>query len=234
MCESDHPVRRLPDDISFERWVEHVFDHPPLEQAWWWDTDAEEWDYDANPARTLEYITRLFREPAILIAGRSRAQIDRGLTYLVDSACSDYMQVVKNTTLPVRDRCDAIDAIASLYEKLLAPVYGDDLGHTRRLGETHSEPNYVCYMFWDIICLYGGMDHCDNDALNESTLRVFERTLTLKSEACLESVLHGLGHWAMYKADRTEPIVRKFLAERNDLSPALRSYAEYAAEGRVQ
>ena len=65
-------------------------------------------------------------------------------------------------------------------------------------------------------------------------LEVFEKTLMLKSEACLESALHGLGHWHVFLPEKTGPIVRRFLAERKDISPALRRYAEGAAIGMVQ
>jgi hypothetical protein len=88
-------------------------------------------------------------------------------------------------------------------------------------------------MWWDIIPIYGGMEHTDRDRINEAVLNVFEQVLKLRSESCLESVLHGLGHWHDYVPERTEPIVRRFLG-RTDLSPELRSYAELAATGSVQ
>ncbi len=64
-------------------------------------------------------------------------------------------------------------------------------------------------------------------------LEAKEKFLKLKAESCLESVLHGLGHWYLRIPERTEPIVRRFL-QRTDISPELRKYAERAAVGRVQ
>jgi hypothetical protein len=88
-------------------------------------------------------------------------------------------------------------------------------------------------MWWDVIPLYGGMGHCDQEQINTAVLNIFEQVLKLKAESCLESVLHGLGHWHLYVPDRTESIVRRFLA-RTDISPELRNYAELAAVGGVQ
>ena len=88
-------------------------------------------------------------------------------------------------------------------------------------------------MWWDVIPLYGGTEHPDRDRINAAVLHVFAETLKLKSEACLESVLHGLGHWRQYLPEQTEPMVRRFLATRQEISEALRRYAEKAAVGTV-
>jgi len=108
-----------------------------------------------------------------------------------------------------------------LYAKLMAPVYGSDLGHTQRDPIDPERSTFACFMWWDVIPLYGGMDHDDRDRINDAVLNIFEQVLKLRAESCLESVLHGLGHWHLYVPERTEPIVRKFLT-RTDISPQLR------------
>lgn len=227
---------RLPNDIPFEDWITHIFDHPILDPQWWWqDPDSgflQTWDEHANPARTLSYLARLFRDSGQLVSRFTRPHIDQGLAYIFSGSCSNHMHVLTATSLPWEDRRDCIDAMASLYSDLFAPVYGHDLGHT----ETSSDPDrptFACYMLWDVISVYGGMDHADGPRINDAVLALFERVLKLRAESCLESVLHGLGHWHLYVPDRTEPIVRRFLS-RTDISPALRHYAEQAATGMVQ
>jgi hypothetical protein len=228
--------QKPPDDVSFEAWVSHVFDHPVLDPQWWWQVSAsarpQSWDEGADPARTLSYLTRLFRAPQILIPRFTRAQINQGLTYLFDPSCSDHMHVLAVASLPWPDRRACIESMTTLYADLIAPVYGDDLGHTEARSDPE-RPTYACYMLWDVISLYGGMDHADGPRINDAVLALFERVLKLRAESCLESVLHGLGHWHLYVPDRTEPIVRRFLS-RTDISPALRHYAEQAATGMVQ
>jgi hypothetical protein len=225
----------LPDDISYEEWVRFVFDHPILDPSWWWqDPESgyrQEWNTEADRTRTLSYITRLFENPEGLIGRYSRAQIDQGLSYLVNNCCLSHMFVLSNAKLPWADRRRCFDGMIPLYTKLMAPIYGDDLGHNQ-YGPA-DRPSFACYMWWDVIPIYGGMEHTDRDRINDAVLNVFQQVLKLRSEACLESVLHGLGHWQHYVPQRTEPIVRRFLG-RTDLSPELRRYAELAATGSVQ
>jgi hypothetical protein len=232
----DDQPEQLPDELPFEEWVAYVFDHPAEEENWWWSRPGLEapvwWNDAANRARTLSHLTRLFSKPGILLPRFSRVQIDRGFNFLVSNACSNHIFALRDTELPWADRRACFDAMIPLYRDLFAPVYQNDLGHTQRGPGDPQRPNFSCYMWWDVIPLYGGIDHPDRDRMNDAVLNVFGDVLKLQSEACLESVLHGLGHWSLYIRDRTEPLVRGFL-ERTDISPALRSYAERAAVGVV-
>ena len=65
-------------------------------------------------------------------------------------------------------------------------------------------------MWWDVIPISAEMEHPDRDRINDAVLHVFEEVLKLDSEACLESVLHGLGHWGLWLNERTRPIVENF------------------------
>lgn len=227
---------RLPDDLPFEGWIAHIFDHPILNPQWWWQEPEsghfQSWDGIADSARTLAYITRLFREPRGLICRFTRQQIDQGFNYIVSSGCSDYMFVLTDTALPWPDRRACFDAMITLYTELFAPVYQNDLGHASA-PEPSDRPTFACYMWWDVIPLYGSMKHADVDRINDAVLNVFEQVLKLKAESCLESVLHGLGHWHNDFPERTESIIREFL-NRTDITPELRVYAHHAAEGAVQ
>lgn len=237
MCESEHEPRAS--KTSYEEWVRHVFDHPAQALKWWHDAglyeEGDRWDEEADPALTLSYLTRLFEQPEELIERYTAGQIDQGLYYLVDNSCSEHMFVLQNGALAWEDRRRCILAMIPLYAKLMAPVYRDTLGHTWQGSEDgECAPNRACYMWWDVIPLFGGLDHPELFPINDAVLHVFEEVLKLKSEACLESALHGLGHWHMYASERVTPIVRRFLAARTDISPALRAYAFRAAVGYVQ
>jgi len=223
---------RLRDDISYEEWVRYVFDHPVLDPQWWWQ-DLQQWNESADPARTLSFLTLLFEKPEGLLGRFTRAQIDQGLNFLVSNDCSNHMFVLSDANLPWANRRGCLEAMIPLYAKLMARVYQDHLGHNQHGPGDPERPNDACYMWWDVIPLYGGMEHCDRDRINEVVLHVFKQVLELRAESCLESVLHGLGHWHLYIPDRTKPIVRRFL-RRMDISPELRNYAELAAVGGVQ
>lgn len=219
-------TRQLPDDISYERWMRHVFDHPVLKDAWWWHDEESEyyelWNEEADPERTLEFLTRLFREPDELLGVYSAAQIDQGLNLLVSPSCGNYMFCLLETTIPWERRRACIEAIVPLYERLMAPVY-----------DQPGVKNFACYMWWDVIPLYGAMDIPDRDRINDAVIGVFNAMASSHSPACLESVLHGLGHWHLYLPMYTEPIVDRILA-RKDLTKDQRNYAKLARRGMVQ
>jgi hypothetical protein len=161
---------RLPDDLPFESWVAYVFDHPVLDPQWWWQAPEsghlQEWNTAADLPRTLQYLTRLFNDPAEIAVRFSRPQIDQGLNFLVSNTCSNHMFTLTNTKLPWSDRRACFDAMIPLYSKLFAPVYGHDLANGVYELRDPDQINFACYMWWDIIPLYGGMKHPDRDRIN--------------------------------------------------------------------
>jgi hypothetical protein len=225
---------RLPDDLRFEDWVNFVFNSKIFEsQISWWVDDCDcrlEWNESAFPERTLGYMTNLFNKPVFLIESCSRRKIDEGFAFLLNN---DHMLLLRDGNIPWSQRRECFDAMVPLFSKLKALVYQNDLGHLTFGAGDPEPPNIACYMWWDAIPLYGGMSHPGRDRINDAVLYVFEEVLKLKAESCLESALHGLGHWHLDLPSRTEPIIRKFL-NRRDISDALRRYAECALTGCVQ
>ena len=185
----------------------------------------------ADPARTLSYLTRLFNESADLLPRFSDWQIDQGLNFIVSNSCSDHMFALTNETLPWNDRKACFDAMVVLYRDLMAPVYGSDPKNLVK-REGANRPDFSCYMWWDVIPIYGGMDHPDGE-MNKVILNVFDQVLMMDQACCLESALHGLGHWQLYIGDRTQPIFDRFLA-RHDISDKIREYAMQAYTGNIQ
>ena len=228
---------RLADDITFEQWVAYVFDHPLLDPRWCLQEPEsgyfQEWDDRADPARTLAFVTRLFERPEVLIGRFTRGQIDQGLRFLVSGDYSGHMRAFRDIRIPWVQRRRGIVAMITLYANLMAPVYGNDLGHTEVDSRGPEGVTFGCYMLWDVSALGCCSAGEDSDRINDAVLHVAEAVLKFRAESCLESVLHGLGHWYFCVPERTEPIVREFL-RRTDISPELRRYAEAAAIGCVQ
>ena len=238
MSEEERPATLLPDDLSYEGWVTHIFDHPILELQWWWqDEDSGYYQYwpgeRQDPVRSLAYLTRLFQESGKLPGRFTNWQIDQGLNYLVSNSCSDYMFVLTNVDLPWTDRRACFDAMITLYRDLMATVYQHTSEELFRLGLQNEQPTYACSMWWDVIPLYGSMPVPDADLIDEAVINIFEQVILMDSEACQESAIHGLGHWHFGVPDRTEPIVKRYLA-RNDISPGMREYAQQALYGNIQ
>ena len=225
-------MNELPENITFEDWIQSIFDQDPDESLCWLSTDEEkeEWNEDANPLIAIEHLTRLFAKPAFLIDRYSRVKIDRGLGYLFSNSNSNYMYLFRNKEIPWEKRIACVDAIEYLYADLMAPVYGNDLGHLD-MGDDDN-PITACYMWWDIAPIRPSSEGMDK--ITDRLLQVFAKVLRRsRSEACLESVLHGLGHWSLYIPDQTVPLIERFYKGRTDISPELRAYAREAATGQI-
>jgi hypothetical protein len=93
--------------------------------------------------------------------------------------------------------------------------------------------NLVCYMWWDIIPIYGQPDVPERSELDQEILGVLESTLQLDSIACRESALHGLGHWQHYYPQRVGEIIDAFLMKYRVLRKDLEMYAVNAFTGYV-
>ncbi len=228
---------QLPDDISFERWVLHVFDHPlpddPLAQDWYFRLDAEFWDAQAQPARTIRYITQLFRAMDTLTAPYSDGQIALGINYLISNACSNHMFPLMDAGMPLADRLACVESFYDVYVKLYAKKCTPDLGHLM-VNEQQGNPlNMTCYMWWDIIPFYGKCGDA-REQLDATMLDVMAKTLEIDHDACREGALHGLGHWHSAYPAFVEGVIDRFLANHPKLSPELLSYAKAARLGCIQ
>ena len=219
------------ENLTFEEWLRHVFDHPvsDLNSAWYWDIDRDWWEEDS--AATLEFMTRLFEHAAELLQPYSDAQLNQGLWFLVSNACSSHMFAPMNESLPWSARRRCILSIHQLYEQCFARRCSSHLSH---IDEPGANPlNMVCYMWWDIIPLYGKPDDPAHREMDEAILQVMESTLQLDSIACRESALHGLGHWQHAYPERVGQIIDRFSMRQPDLPEKLRTYMQNAYVGYV-
>jgi hypothetical protein len=217
--------------LTFEEWLDRVFDHPvsDLNSAWYWDIDRDWWDEDS--ADTLDFMTRSFERAADAFQPYSDAQLNQGLWFLASNACSNHMFALMNEKLPWSARRRCIESIHQLYEQCFALRCSPHLSH---IDESGANPlNLVCYMWWDINPLYGKPDDPAHRELDEAVLQVMDSTLQLDSIACRESALHGLGHWQHAYPERIGEIIDTFSMRRPDLPEELRAYMLNAYVGYV-
>ena len=219
-------------DLTFEDWLTHVFDHPVpegQENAWHWDLDRDWWEED-SPA-SVDFMTRAFENAAVALEPYSDAQLNQGLWFLASNACSSHMFSLMNEKIPWPERERCIESFQALYEQCLARRCSPHLSH---LDEPGASPlNLVCYMWWDIIPLYGKPDDPAGRQLGEALLQVMETTLELDSIACRESALHGLGHWQHAYPQRVGEIIDSFSMRHPRLPEKLRDYMLNAYTGHV-
>jgi hypothetical protein len=90
-------------------------------------------------------------------------------------------------------------------------------------------------MYWDVCPFYGQSENQRQCEADEECLRVMGVTLQIDHDACRESALHGLGHWALAYPARTDSIIDQwFKAKKNFLRRELLDYARKAKVGNVQ
>jgi hypothetical protein len=210
--------------LSFEEWISFVFDHPVRNPQWYFADTIDWWPAEKHPATTITYLTHLFDNPVSPLALYSDDQIGQGLWFLVDNAASNHMFCLEDQRVPWEQRHHAIRAMIPLFKSIFAVRCTPHLGH---LSETDTQLNLACYMWWDIMPVGGTRE------IDTAFIDVMETTLTLPSDACRESALHGLGHWYDRDPQRVEGIIDSFLDSTPKLRAELREYARAARTGCI-
>lgn len=226
-------MENLLTDLSFDDWLRYVFDHPVSESTpeWYWEIDRDYWDSTTEPNITVAYLSSLFENPVASLAAYTDAQINQGLWYLVSNACSSHMFALTDGRVPRQDRLDCIQSIYTLFEALFMPRCSANLQYMDERTQGMPNPlDLVCYMWWDLIPVYGASAGDTADTIIE----VMTAMLALDSVACRVSALHGLGHWHAYVPKQVEHIIDTFLKHVKGARPELISYAQWARTGCVQ
>jgi hypothetical protein len=161
----------------------------------------------------------------------SNAQLKQGLWFLADNSCSNHMFSLMNESVPWPARRRCIYSIHQLYEQCFAPRCSPELSHVP--GPVENPLNVICYMWWDIIPIYGKPHDPARKEFDEAILQVMNSTLQLDSLACQESALHGLGHWQRHYPERVGEIIDKFSMSHTDLPKDLQEYLMAAYVGYV-
>lgn len=226
-------MRKQIENMTFEGWLRYVFDHSVDDHKleWYWDMDREEWNEEANPGETVQFLTRAFENAEVVFRPYSDAQLNQGLWFVASNACSNHMFTLMNERVPwpARQRC--IASFHRLYEQCFAKRCTPHLSH---IDEPGAGPlNGVCYMWWDIIPIAGRPEDPAGEAFDRTILQVMDSTLQLDSIACRESALHGLGHWQHAYPQQVGTIIDRFSMSHKDLPEKLQEYMMNAYVGHV-
>ena len=216
------------EEASLPKWIAHVFDHPVAETAWHWSLDAPSWRGSAG--QTVTYIAETFERSGELLARFTDAQLNQGFWYLVSGSCSGLMFALVQPAVPLEHRLRALRSFVPLFEQVIAARCSPHLSH---LDEQPSNPlNGACYMWWDVLPIYGMPDDPERAEFDAEVLRVLQRLLSIPHDACRESALHGVSEWRLYYPS-AERLVDDWLAQTPGLRPELVSYAQRAKVGGV-
>jgi hypothetical protein len=121
-------VGQLATEIPFDGWLDYLFGHPIGPSGFRGSDDW--WDEADDPARAVDYLTRLYAGSAILPTRYPLDQIDRGFWYLLGE--SGHLQPLFDRSVAWEARRRALVAIGSLFAGLFASVCTDHHGHRDR------------------------------------------------------------------------------------------------------
>ncbi len=213
---------------SFEEWIDYAFDHPSTDQNWWHDENCPAWSVTAS--ESIEFLRRTFEESGSVLKKFDDRQVALGLWYIAGSSAAIYH--FADDSVPLDVRISALVALRKLYTDCFEIRCSSLLSH---LNETEADSlNTACYMWWDVFPIVGQPEQEKSKEIDKACLDVMELALNLKSDACRESALHGLGHWANYYGDRVQSVVDQFIKTNPHARPELLEYARNAREGGVQ
>ena len=218
---------------SFEQWLNYIFDETK-DSGSGPNVDYVSYDWEESPEIEVAYIGRLFVSPVEHTSGYSDKQINRVFWSLINEIES-HMYALFNDDIPLNLRVQVVEAMYVVYEQLFAPRCSNSMSgfKEREYTDKLNPLNSICFMWWDIIPLYGKSGNSSREVLDPYCLGVMERTLHLPSVACQEGALHGLGHWERAYPDRVAKIIDEYLARETEISDELRAYALAARAGMI-
>jgi hypothetical protein len=205
------------DKLTFEQFVDLVFNHLVTDPAWYW---ADDFDYYFDDGITsTKHLTRLFSEPEFLFEKFNLEQLEQGFYLITILLCYikfDGLLWAESITFSLREKC--IYSMFDLFERFFAINSLETIG----------------FMWWDCLA-YGyymanGKPEDENGAqVQQAMFETLRRILKLESEDCQKSALHGLGH---LKHPETEKTIRNYL-RRKFVKLEMREYAEKCIAGTM-
>lgn len=214
---------------SIEEWIEFVFARPVEEPAWFWETDTDQWQ--GSPIHTAELLVETFERCGELLEPYDDEQVNQGLSMLLNAGSPPALACLTSTELPADLRERLIESVGTLFEELFAVRCSNALGHLEE--ETAGPLNSMAYLWWDLFPLRPDIDSPDNLAIDDLVLGLLDRVLSLRSDACRESALHGLARWQAKYPERVQETIDRFIWAERGIRTPLRNYAYAARHGDV-
>jgi hypothetical protein len=206
---------------DFDAWIALIFDQSK--------SGAMTRD-DAEPAPKVAaaHLARLYANAESILSRYPDERAAAGLKYLSNPSLSNYSHAALDAGIPAGERAGIVLSMRPLFSDYFER-------HCSRHLSSLSEPgasalNGVCYMWWDSFPLH---DEARDPVLADAVFSVISSALRLSNDACRESALHGLGHWAASRPEQVAGLIDGFLATTPNLRPELVDYARAARKGTI-
>ena len=229
----------LDEPLSFEAWIEFVFDHPCCEvetdEPWYYSEDREGgyiW-WNARPRMIAKHMTRLFENASSLLERYSEEQVSQGLRFILQY--SWYCEQACDDVVPLDLQIRWVRSFVPLYKDVFAKHCSDDCEHDDQGRELRTSLEWTCFMFWhsgSTQHLYELATWIWNKHLTDPVFEVLEQLLAIPSLPCQSSALHALGHLEYHHPARVHALIDDFLSRTPAIDDALKNYASRARAGR--
>ncbi len=204
-------------ELSFEQFVDFIFDHPVTEPAWY-QTDERDFSFGSGSV-TVKNLIALFREPEFLFQRYATEQIEQGFWFISEWLCLvRFRGLLWEKRIPLELRVELVESMFDLFNRFFSV----------------NPLENICFMWWDIIAYgyymeNGKPEDEDGAKIQQAMFKTLRRILELDSEECQKSALHGLGH---LKHPETKKTITDFL-RRHIVSQELKDHAHLCIAGTM-
>ncbi|HEY1772935.1 MAG TPA: hypothetical protein VGH91_07065 [Gammaproteobacteria bacterium] len=205
-------------DISFDAFLDLIFDHPVAEKGkkekeWYWHVPIDR-RIEMDKAGVVERYVELFFRSDELLGRYSKDKLDQGCWFMM---CSDLdfsaCELIRDDELDIKLKERLIGSMYFLYEKLysIEPL------------ETSS------YMWWDSFSRIPGLED-PTGRIQGAIFDTLVKILALDSEFCQGAALHGMGHLGH---PDTERVIKVFMKKHPDLTEKQIDYCNNCITGDI-
>lgn len=210
----------------YDEWLSYIFGRTTEDS----DPFGMDWIFKGAPSNVAELTRYTFEHSSRDLAVYSDRQVSIGLQALLFCNFSDFAHVISGPDVSDQLKADVIKSLLPLYRDCLAMRSPPVLGHR---SESVGNPlEFLTYMLWDVSPL-DVMAHRTKGG-TDALIDVLTAVLQLQNDACVESALHGLGHFPRSLRHRADSVIDDWLAEKPAGRPELLDYARAARTGCIQ
>jgi len=214
-------------NFSFEQWIDCLFEHDEAEGDWRFDMEMPL--DDISNELVVDYTIKMYENFAGIIQGFSDWQLGMGLYYLYSNTYSNLVYAFHDESIELKKRLKAISLMSILYQDCFAKRCHEVLGHKSEKG---SELDSFNYMLWDVTPLIFCPENTDKKFIYTALEDVLAFALSIKHIGCIESGLHGLGHF-MLEHEEASKLASAYIRNPTVENEELLAYAKQAEVGYV-
>lgn len=199
--------------MQYENWIDFTFGIDAQSSLLRLD------DYPGTPRELAIHCTRLFRNSRQVLSEVSAESASAAFSLI--PGIDGYLGVLARPDVPLANRMELCDA------------------HFELFSDAFSINDYdgAAFMWWERLrgAEYGDGPPVESDeVICNRLIKVLERILTIKSERCQRSALHGIHEIGPFGTCDATEIVKVFLEQHTDISAFVKQYATDVINGDAQ